>query len=93
MLADLNEEIKYIVVLTTSRLWRADMVKAIIQRDLKKAKADVKAVDRLNYFIYNKDLTSVLINGIMEALDQYERLEISKGLRRARRASGRNGIG
>ena len=91
MLADLNEEIKYVVVLTTSRLWRADMVKAIIQRDLRKMGADVKAVDRPNYSIYEKDPTSVLINGMMELLDLYERLEIAKRLRRGRRAKAANG--
>ena len=91
MLADLNEEIKYIVVLTTSRLWRADMVKAIIQRDLRKMSADVKAVDRPNYSIYEKDPTSVLINGMMELLDLYERLEIAKRLRRGRRAKAAKG--
>ena len=91
MLADLNEDIKYIVVLTTSRLWRADMVKAIIQRDLRKMGADVRAVDRPNYSIYERDPTSVLINGMMELLDLYERLEIAKRLRRGRRAKAANG--
>ncbi len=91
MLADLNEEIKYIVVLTTSRLWRADMVKAIIQRDLRKIGADVRAVDRPNYSIYDKDPTAVLINGMMELLDLYERLEIAKRLRRGRRAKAAKG--
>jgi len=91
MLADLNEEIKYIVVLTTSRLWRADMVKAIIQRDLRKVGADVRAVDRPNCSIYERDPTSVLINGMMELLDLYERLEIAKRLRRGRRAKAAKG--
>ena len=91
MLADLNEEIKDIVVLTTSRLWRADMVKAIIQRDLRKVVADMKAVDRANYSIYNRAPTSVLINGMMELLDLYERLEIAKRLRRGRRAKAAKG--
>lgn len=91
MLADITDEIKYIVVLTTSRLWRSDMVKAIIQRDLRKIGADVKAVDRPNYSIYDKDPTSVLINGMMELLDLYERLEIAKRLRRGRRAKAARG--
>ena len=64
MLADITNDIKYIVILTTSRLWRSDMVKAIIQRDLKKIGADVKAIDRPNYSIYDKDPTSILINGM-----------------------------
>ena len=91
MLADIGEEIKYIVVLTTSRLWRSDIVKVIIQRDLRKIGADVRAVDRPNYSIYDKDPTSVLINGMMELLDLYERLEIAKRLRRGRRAKAAKG--
>jgi len=91
MLADINSDIEYVVVLTTSRLWRADMVKAIIQRDLRKIGADVKAVDRPNYSIYERDPTSVLINGMMELLDLYERLEIAKRLRRGRRAKAARG--
>ena len=78
-------------MLTTSRLWRSDMVKAIIQRDLRRIGADVKAIDRPNYSIYDKDPTAVLINGMMELLDQYERLEIAKRLRRGRRAKAAKG--
>ena len=91
MLADITQDIKYIVILTTSRLWRSDMVKAIIQRDLKKIGADVKAIDRPNYSIYDKDPTSILINGMMELLDMYERLEIAKRLRRGRKAKAAKG--
>ena len=91
MLADLSKDIKYIVVLTTSRLWRSDIVKAIIQRDLRKIDADVKTIDRPSYSIYDKDPTAYLINGMMELLDQYERLEIAKRLRRGRRAKASKG--
>jgi len=91
MLADITKDIKYVVVLTTSRMWRSDMVKAIIQRDLRKIGADVKAIDRPNYSIYDKDPTALLINGMMELLDMYERLEIAKRLRRGRKAKATKG--
>jgi len=91
MLADITKDIKYIVILTTSRLWRSDMVKAIIQRDLRKIGADVKAIDRPNYPIYDSDPTSLLINGMMELLDMYERLEIAKRFRRGRKAKASKG--
>ena len=51
----------------------------------------MKAVDRPNYSIYERDPTSVLINGMMELLDLYERLEIAKRLRRGRRAKAAYG--
>ena len=91
MLADITKDVKYVVVLTTSRLWRSDMVKAIIQRNLRKIGADVKAIDRPNYSIYDNDPTSLLINGMMELLDMYERLEIAKRLRRGRKAKASKG--
>lgn len=37
------------VVLNTSRLWRADIVKVLIQRELKRYKVDVKAIEQPQY--------------------------------------------
>ncbi|MCK4824919.1 recombinase family protein [bacterium] len=75
--------VKYIVVLNTSRLWRSDLVKVLIQRELKKYNVDVKAIDQPTYSIYSADDPSqFLINGMMELLDQYQRLEIALKLKR-----------
>lgn len=79
-----DNNIKYIVVLTTSRLWRSDLVKFIIHRELKRYNVDVKAIDRPNYSIYSVNPNDVLINGIFEVLDKYERVEIELKLRRGR---------
>jgi DNA invertase Pin-like site-specific DNA recombinase len=85
LLADLKGSgVKYVVVLTTNRLWRSDIVKVLIHRELKRHQVDVRAVDRPTYSIYDKDPTSFLLNGMMELLDSYERLEISLKLRRGR---------
>ena len=51
----------------------------------------MKAIDRPNYSIYDNDPTSLLINGMMELLDMYERLEIAKRLRRGRKAKASKG--
>ena len=49
MLADIpSMRAKYVVVLNTSRLWRSDLVKILIQRELKKHNVDVKAIDQPN---------------------------------------------
>ena len=75
----------YVVVLNTSRLWRSDIVKVLIQRELKKHKVDVKAIDQPTYSIYSQDDPSrFLINGMMELLDQYQRLEIALKLKRGK---------
>ena len=54
-------DIKYIVVLSTNRLWRSDMVKMIIHKELKKYKVDIKSIDVPTYSIYTSNPTDVLI--------------------------------
>lgn len=89
MLLDLKwRDIKYIIVLNTSRLWRADIVKILIHRELKKHKVDIKSIEQPNYSIYNYDPNDFLINGMMELLDQYQRLEIAMKLGNESRSRG-----
>ena len=93
MLADIpGLEVKYVVVLNTSRLWRSDLVKVLLQRELKKNKVDVRAIDQPTYSIYSKDDPSqYLINGMMELLDQYQRLEIALKLKRGKMNKAKQG--
>ena len=94
LLADLKESgVKYGVVLTTSRLWRSDFVKVLIQREFKKHGVDIRAIDRPTYSIYNHDHdpSAFLVNGMMELLDQYERLEITLKLRHGRHRKASKG--
>lgn len=92
MLSDLKwREVKYIVVLNTSRLWRADMVKVLIHRELKRHQVDVKVIEQPNYSIYVHDPNAFLVNGMMELLDQYQRLEIALKLSRGRRKKAQQG--
>ncbi len=74
-----------VVVLNTSRLWRSDMAKVLIQRELKKYEVDVKAIEQPNYSIYTHDPNDFLVNGMLELLDQYQRLEIALKLSRGRK--------
>jgi len=85
------EGIKYAIVLNTSRLWRSDMVKVLIQRELKRNNADIKSIEQTNYSIYTKDPTDILVNGMLELLDQYQRLEIALKLGRGRRKKAQQG--
>lgn len=78
MLAHLSSvQIQYVVVLNTSRLWRSDIVKVLIQRELKKYGCDIKSMEQPSYSIHKKDPNDFLVNGLMELLDQYQRLEIA----------------
>ncbi len=50
MLAHLSSvQIDYLVVLNTSRLWRLDIVKVLIQRELKEYGCDIKSIEQLFY--------------------------------------------
>lgn len=92
MLAGLREnDIRYVVVLSTNRLWRSDMVKVLIQRELKKNNVDIRAVDRPGYSIYTQNPTEIFMNGMFEVLDVYERLEIALKLKRGRLQKARGG--
>jgi site-specific DNA recombinase len=92
MLCDLKwRDVKYVVVLNTSRFWRSDIVKVLIQRELRRFKVDVKAIEQPSYSIYISDPSDFLVNGMMELLDQYQRLEISLKLSRGRRKKAQQG--
>ena len=73
-----------VIVLNTSRLWRSDMTKAIVRRELMKRSAKLVSIEQPKYDLYSKDPNDYLINAIMEALDVYERMSISLKLARGR---------
>jgi len=92
MLADLKgRNVSVVVVLNTSRLWRSEMAKVLIQRELKRHKVDVKAIEQPNYSIYAHDPNDILVNGMLELLDQYQRLEIALKLSRGRKKKAQQG--
>lgn len=82
---------KAVVVLNTSRLWRSDIVKVLVHREFKKYGVDVKSIEQPTYSIYKKDPSDFLINGLMELLDQYQRLEIALKLGRGRHKKAEKG--
>lgn len=93
MLAALSEgEVKKVIVMNTSRLWREDMAKVVIKRELQKIQAHVISIEQKDYNIYSKDPNDFLINGIMELLDQYDRLSINKKLAKGRRQKAKSGV-
>ena len=85
------EEGDTVIILNTSRLWRSDMTKAIIRRELLKRGAHVYSIEQPKYDIYSKDPNDYLINAIMEALDVYERMSISLKLARGRTVKAKAG--
>jgi len=95
LLASLNGT-KTVVVMNTSRLWRNDNAKVMIKRQLLKAEAELLSVEQPTYSIYDKDPNEFLTNGLMELLDQYDRMSINLKLAKGRRSkvkSGQKGCG
>lgn len=90
LLANLSKGDK-IIVQNTSRLWRDDVAKVMIRREIEKAGADVLSVEQPNYSVYVKDPNDFLVNGLMELLDQYERMTISMKLSKGKKAKAING--
>lgn len=88
---DTIDEGDTIIVKNTSRLWRSDNAKALIRREIIKRKAHIASVEQPTYDIYTKDPNERLINSIMEALDEYERMAIALKLARGRATKARKG--
>lgn len=80
-----------VIVLNTSRLWRSDMTKAIVRRELMKRSVRLISIEQPKYDLYSKDPNDYLINAIMEALDVYERMSISLKLARGRAVKANKG--
>lgn len=92
MLAALStQSFDAVVVLNTSRLWRSDIVKVLVHREFKKHEVDVRSIEQPTYSIHKKDPNDFLINGLMELLDQYQRLEIALKLSRGRSKKAQQG--
>lgn len=85
------QTIDAVVVLKTSRFWRSDIVKVLVHREFKKHGVDVQSIEQPTYSIYKKDPSDFLINGLMELLDAYQRLEISMKLSRGRNKKAQQG--
>lgn len=82
-----------VIVANTSRLWRSDLTKALVRRELLRRGAKVISAQQPDYDLYAAatDPSSYLQNAIMEALDVYERMSISLKLARGRAVKAKGG--
>lgn len=83
--------VDFVVVLNTNRLWRSDIVKVLVHREFKRYGVDIRSIEQLTYSIHKKDPSDFLINGLMELLDQYQRMEITLKLGRGRNKKAQQG--
>jgi len=80
-----------IVVMNTSRLWRSDISKVLIRREIARKGSDVISIEQPNYTISKRNPNETLINGMMELLDEYERLHIALKLAKGRTTKAMKG--
>lgn len=80
-----------VIVMNTSRLWRSDTAKVIIRRELMKRHAHVIAVENERFDLYAKNPNDRFMDGIMELMDEWERLTIALKLAKGRTAKAKNG--
>ena len=80
-----------IIILNTSRLWRSDMTKVLIRRELMKRGTKIISVEQPKYDLYTKDPNEYLINSMMEIIDCYDRMSIALKLARGRSVKAHKG--
>ena len=80
-----------VIVMSTSRLWRSDTAKVIIRRELMKRHAHVISVENERFDLYAKNPNDRFMDGIMELMDEWERLTIALKLAKGRTAKAKNG--
>lgn len=80
-----------VIVLNTSRLWRSDTAKVIIRRELMKKHAAVVSVENERFDLYAKNPNDRFMDGIMELMDEWERLTIALKLAKGRTAKAKLG--
>lgn len=90
MLATLQKD-DTVIVLNTSRLWRSDTAKVIIRRELMKKGVRVIAVENERFDLYASNPNDRFMDGIMELMDEWERLTIALKLAKGRTAKAKLG--
>jgi len=91
LLASLNG-VKTVVVMNTSRLWRDDFAKVFVKREMQKMGAEVISIEQPTYSITDQEPNDYLVNAIMEALDNYERMSLNLKLAKGRRQKAKSGV-
>ena len=80
-----------VIVLNTSRLWRSDVTKVLIRREMMKRGAQIISIEQPRYDLYATDPNDRLIAGMMELLDEWDRASIALKLARGRTVKAKGG--
>ena len=80
-----------VIVANTSRLWRSDNTKVLIRRELMRRRCKLISVQQPQYDLYATNPNDRLVSGLMELLDEWERLSIALKLARGRTMKAKGG--
>lgn len=80
-----------IIVKNTSRLWRSDMAKALIRRQIMKRNIRVISIEQPRFDLYSENPNDRFFATLMEAVDELERAQIAIRLAKGRKAKARTG--
>lgn len=80
-----------IIVLNTSRLWRDDNAKVIVRRELMRHQVRVISIEQPQFDLYATNPNDFLVNGMMELLDQWDRMSIALKLAKGRATKAKGG--
>jgi DNA invertase Pin-like site-specific DNA recombinase len=80
-----------VIVLNTSRLWRSDIAKVLIRKEIERKGGEVISIEQPRYSVYKRDPSEILINGMFELLDEYECVSIALKLAKGRAAKAGKG--
>lgn len=80
-----------VIVLNTSRLWRDDNAKVLIRRELMKHNVRIISIEQPQFDLYASNPNDFLVNGLMELLDQWDRMSIALKLAKGRTTKAKGG--
>lgn len=84
-------EVKKIIVLNTSRLWRDVFAEAYVKGRLLKAKAEIISIEEPQFSLYIQKPTDGFISDVMTAMAKFQREEIRHKLEQGRKTKASKG--
>ena len=78
------DSVNAIVVINTSCLWHSDIANVLIRREVKRKYGEVISIEQPSYSIYKENPDEVLIRGMSQLLDEYERVSVALKLAKGR---------
>lgn len=81
-----EQKIKKVVIYDLSRLWRDDVTKVMIKKELLKSDIEILSFNQPQYSINSSDASEYLVSNLLDALATFERMSILSRLGAGRRS-------